>query len=140
MDGLGKRNRRMMANLNIIPLVDIVLVLLIIFMVTAPMMYRGIDVDLPKATTSSIKQEERIVLSVTKERTVYLDKEQVTLGTLEYALLNIKKKKPDITIYLKADKAVPYGIVVQVMDIIKKVGIDRLGMVTEPLSTVKDKL
>ncbi|MEK6682311.1 MAG: ExbD/TolR family protein [Nitrospirota bacterium] len=127
-----RKSRELMASINIVPFVDVVLVLLIIFMVTAPMMYRGIDVDLPQSSTNTIKSEERIVMTVGKNREIYLDKEKVSLDKLEYILSVKKKQNPNITLYLRADKDVPYGIIVQVMDAIKKVGIDKLGMITEP--------
>ena len=132
-----RRNRELMASLNIVPLVDVVLVLLIIFMVTAPMMYRGIDVDLPQSATNTIKSEERVVMTVAKNQIIYIDKEKLTLDKVEYALSVKKKQNPNITLYLRDDKDVPYGIIVQVMDAIKKVGIDKLGMVTEPASAIQ---
>jgi len=131
------RSKELMASINIIPLVDVVLVLLIIFMVTAPMMYRGIDVDLPQSATNTIKSEERVVLTVSKNQIIYIDKEKLSLDKVEYALSVKKKQNPNITLYLRADKDVPYGIIVQVMDAIKKVGIDKLGMVTEPASDIQ---
>lgn len=122
-----------MAEINVVPLVDVVLVLLVIFMVTAPLLYRGIDIDLPTSSTNTIKPEERVVLTVDKSRRVFIDKESVALDEVEPALDAIKKRNPDVTLYLRADREVPYGVIVQVMDSIKRVGIDKLGMVTEPI-------
>jgi biopolymer transport protein TolR len=124
-----------MAEINVVPLVDVVLVLLVIFMVTAPLLYRGIDIDLPKSSTNTIKPEERVVVTVDKSRQVFIDKEEVALNQVEGALQAIKNRSPDVTLYLRADRDVPYGVIVEVMDAIKRVGIDKLGMVTEP--TVK---
>jgi biopolymer transport protein TolR len=123
--------KKYMAEINVIPLVDVVLVLLIIFMVTAPLLYRGIDLKLPKSEMNSIKAEEGRTISVSKARQIYLDSKAVSLRELERSLSSMKEKNPDMNLFLRADRDVPYGLVVQVMDIIKKSGIDRLGMVTE---------
>ena len=123
--------KKYMAEINVIPLVDVVLVLLIIFMVTAPLLYRGIDLKLPKSEMNSIKAEEGRTISVSKGRQIYLDSKAVSLRELERSLSSMKEKNPDMNLFLRADRDVPYGLVVQVMDIIKKSGIDRLGMVTE---------
>lgn len=129
----SKRDRQMMAEINIIPLVDVVLVLLIIFMITAPLLYRGMDIKLPQASTNTIKPEERKILTVEKNQTVHLDKEEIGLARLEEKLRVLKGSAPEVSLYLRADKDVPYGTVVQVMDMIKRAGIDKLGIVTEPL-------
>jgi biopolymer transport protein TolR len=127
------RRRRFMAEINVIPLVDVVLVLLIIFMVTAPMLYRGLDITLPRSTTNTIKPEERVVLTIERDRTIYLDKDPVPLGQLQQRLTALHRKSPEVSVFLRADRDVPYGTVVQVMDGVKKAGIDKLGMVTDPV-------
>lgn len=129
----------MMAEINIIPFVDVVLVLLIVFMITAPLLYRGMDIKLPKASTNSIKPTERKVLTVEKNQTVYLDKEEIGLARLENYLRDLKGVSPDVSLYLRADKDVPYGTVVHVMDLIKRSGIVKLGIVTEPLLIKQSK-
>ncbi|HEV8243270.1 MAG TPA: biopolymer transporter ExbD [Nitrospirales bacterium] len=129
------RRRRFMAEINVIPLVDVVLVLLVIFMVTAPMLYRGMDVNLPKSASNTIKPEERVVLTVERDRRVYVDKELVPIGLLLRKLDALHQKNPDVAVFLRADQAVPYGTVVEVMDSIKRAGIEKLGMVTDPLIT-----
>ncbi|MFO0775849.1 MAG: biopolymer transporter ExbD [Nitrospiraceae bacterium] len=126
------RDRRFMAEINVIPLVDVVLVLLVIFMITAPMLYRGIDIKLPSSASNTIKPEARMVLTVEKDQKLYLDKDPVTIAQLERRLRAAKDGNADISLYLRADREVPYGIVVQVMDGVKKAGIEKLGMVTEP--------
>lgn len=123
-----------MAEINVVPLVDVVLVLLIIFMITAPLMLRGIDIDLPKSSVNTIKPEERVVVTVARDRAVYLDKERVARVLLEDRLAKLARQKPDVTLYLRADRDVPYGAVVEVMDAVKRAGIDRLGMVTQPVA------
>jgi len=128
------RHREMMSEINIIPLVDVVLVLLIVFMITAPLLYRGMDIKLPQAATNSIKPDERKVLTVEKNQRVYLDKEEVGLARLEERLRVLRDASPDVSLYLRADRDVPYGAVVHVMDLIKRAGIVKLGVVTEPLS------
>jgi biopolymer transport protein TolR len=124
--------RRFMSEINVVPLVDVVLVLLIIFMITAPLLYRGIDIELPQSAANTIRPDERVVVSVTREQKVYVDKDEVPVERLEAAMQRLYDRNPEVTIYLRADQAIPYGIVVQVMDAVKKVGIDKLGMVTEP--------
>jgi biopolymer transport protein TolR len=131
------RRRRFLAEINIIPLVDVVLVLLIIFMVTAPMLYRGMDINLPASRTNTIRPEERLVLTVERDQTVYLDKDKLSLEQLEFRLKQAKQHNADVSIYLRADRAVPYGTVVRVMDEIKRAGIERLGMVTDPVPGAK---
>ncbi len=123
---------RFLAEINVVPLVDVVLVLLIIFMVTAPLMYRGIDIDLPRSSVNTIAPEERVVLTVARDRAVYLNKERVARVMLDETLAKVARSQPDVTLYLRADRDVPYGAVVEVMDAVKRAGIERLGMVTQP--------
>ena len=128
-------NRRIGANLaeiNIVPLVDVVLVLLLIFMLTAPMMYRGIDVNLPKAAAKPTAVEERMVLTVTKDQALFLNDKRVAPAGLETALRQAFASRTDKTLYLKADAGLQYGAVIETMDRVRRAGIERLGMVTEP--------
>ncbi len=127
------RHRRFLAEINVIPLVDVVLVLLVIFMVTAPMLYRGIDIKLPTSATNTIKPEMRVVLTIEKDQRLYLDKDAVSVAQLERRLKSLKEQNTDVSVYLRADREVPYGIVVQVMDGVKRAGIEKLGMVTDPV-------
>lgn len=130
---LESRQRRFLAEINVIPLVDVVLVLLIIFMVTAPMLYRGMDIKLPSSASNTIKPEIRAVLSIERDQRLYLDKDPVSVAQLEHKLRVLKEEHADVSLYLRADRDVPYGVVVQVMDGVKKAGIEKLGMVTEPM-------
>ena len=118
--------------INVTPFVDVMLVLLIIFMVTAPLMTQGVEVDLP--TTRTVKNlpqdSEHLVLSVKKDGTLFLDEYQVGLDELEEHLKRLVSKQKK-QLFLRADKEVPYGTVVQVMGEIKAAGIDRLGIVAE---------
>jgi biopolymer transport protein TolR len=122
-----------LSEINVTPFVDVVLVLLIIFLVTAPMMLRGIDVKVPKTETKNVGPEERLMLTVTKDRAIYLDDQMITLPRLERVLGGLRQRNPQAAVFLRADEGVPYGIVVKVMDAVKKAGIERLGMVTEPV-------
>ena len=122
-----------LAEINIIPLVDVVLVLLLIFMLTAPMMYRGIDVNLPRAAAKPTAVEERMVLTLTKERTLYLNDKRIAPGTLDTSLRAAFANRTDKTLYLKADSGLAYGAVIEMMDQVRRAGIERLGMVTEPI-------
>jgi biopolymer transport protein TolR len=130
--GDGRRIGTSLAEINIIPLVDVILVLLLIFMLTAPMMYRGIDVNLPTAASRPTAVEERMILTVTKDRTLYLNEKPVSLATLETRLRESFKGRTDRTLYLKADAGLAYGSVIETMDRVRRAGIERLGMVTEP--------
>src|ERR1700741_766997 len=109
-----------LAEINIIPLVDVVLVLLLIFMLTAPLMYRGIDVNLPKTAGKPTVTEERMEVTLTKEQQIYLNGKPVALGSLEQTLRDTFKNRTDKTLYLKADQALQYGFVVETMDRIRK--------------------
>jgi biopolymer transport protein TolR len=132
-DGGGERRLgTSLAEINIIPLVDVVLVLLLIFMLTAPMMYRGIDVNLPRAAAKPTAVEERMVLTVTKDRALYLNDKRVPPGGLDSQLRAAFQGRTDKTLYLKADAGLSYGAVIETMDQVRRAGIERLGMVTEP--------
>ncbi|WP_081458441.1 protein TolR [Solidesulfovibrio fructosivorans] len=123
---------KFLGEVNVTPFVDVMLVLLIIFMVTAPMMTQGLQVDLPQTRAVSVlpKENESVVLTIKADGSLYLDKYQVELGDLEgqvRQLVSAQKKQ----LFLRADKAVPYGTVVAVMGVVKAAGVDRLGVVAE---------
>jgi len=134
----ASRVRGSLAEINVIPLVDVVLVLLLIFMLTAPMMYRGIDVNLPKTSSKPTAIEERLVLTLTKERMIYLNDRPVPLASLEPRLRELMRERSDKTLFIKADRDLAYGYVVETMDRVRRAGVDRVGMVTEPLPTRRE--
>lgn len=124
---------RPMADINVTPLVDVMLVLLIIFMVTAPMLQTGIDVNLPRVKAKSIDvAEEKLVLTVNHAKQIFINRTHISLSELGIKLSSIMAARADREIYLRADKDVPYGFVVQVMAEVRKSGVDKLGMITEP--------
>jgi len=133
---LGSRNsgdRGTMSQINVTPLVDVMLVLLVIFMVTAPMMQQGVQVNLPKADTKSLSaKEEAIVVSMDRQGKLFIDRTEVPAGTLKEKLIGILANRTKKEVFLKADRDVPYGEVVRAMAEIKGAGVERLGMVTEP--------
>jgi biopolymer transport protein TolR len=131
--GGHNNNRAVMAEINVTPLVDVMLVLLVIFMVTAPMMQQGVQVNLPKADTKAMTPaEESVVVSVDKSGRIFIDKEEVPAGDLRKRLSALFATRAKKEVFLKADAGVPYGEVVRTMADIKGAGIERLGMVTEP--------
>ena len=130
----GGNNRRFMSEINVTPLVDVMLVLLIIFMVAAPMMMQGVDVNLPKTTSKNIKTlDEPLMLTVNKKKEIFLENHPVKLDRLELKIKKIFENRREKEVLLRADKDVPYGFVIDVMARVKNAGISKLGMVTEPL-------
>ena len=122
-----------MAEINVTPLVDVMLVLLIIFMVTAPMLQMGIDVNLPRVKAKSVDvAEEKLVLTINSAKEIFLNKSRMPLSDLGIKLKHIFSSRIDREVYMRADRNVPYGFVVEVMAEVRKAGVDRLGMITEP--------
>ena len=129
----GGNNNELMSDINVTPFVDVMLVLLIIFMVTAPMMIQGLNVDLPEATAKPLDSEkEHLIITIDKDHHVHINDYKVTVESLSSRLVKILQGRRDREVYLKADKNIPYGIVVQVMAEIKGAGVEQLGMITEP--------
>lgn len=130
---------RFLSEINIIPLVDVVLVLLVVFMVTAPMLHRGMDLSLPRSQSNTITPEERLVITIEPDERVYLGNDRVTLIHLRKRLHQAKALNAGVSVYLRADRRVPYGRIVQIMDEVKRVGIERLGMITDVQKTVVEE-
>ena len=123
-----------MSDINVTPLVDVMLVLLIIFMVTAPMMMHGVKVDLPRTESKNIKTEEDpLLLTVTKKGDIFIEEYKVDYTDLRGKLEKIVANRAGKEILLQADKEVPYGVVMRVMAQVKEAGITKVGMITKPL-------
>ncbi|MCD4764540.1 MAG: protein TolR [Desulfobacterales bacterium] len=136
----GGNNNSFMSDINVTPFVDVMLVLLIIFMVTAPMMIEGVNVSLPEATSESLSAEQDpLIITIDKNNLLYINDYQVTLDFLQEKLIKILDGRVGQEVYLKADKNISYGVVVRVMSEIKGAGIEKLGMVTEPIKSNKEK-
>ncbi len=129
-----KREYRPMADINITNLVDVMLVLLIVFMISAPMIQAGIDIALPKASESPKDVSDGIIISIDKKQTIYIDSYQVAAKDFEARLKTIREVKKFRPIYIRADKSVPYGTVIELMGHIKSMGIENVGLITEPES------
>jgi biopolymer transport protein TolR len=129
-----EKKREFMSDINVTPFVDVMLVLLIIFMATAPMMRQGVKVNLPETETKSIKsKDEPLVLSITKEKQIYIENYKIEISNLNEKLEKIFSNRKEKEIFLESDKDVPYGFVIKVMSHVKAAGITRVGMITEPL-------
>ncbi|RLC26531.1 MAG: protein TolR [Deltaproteobacteria bacterium] len=128
-----------MSDINVTPFVDVMLVLLIIFMVTAPMMIEGVNVSLPEATSEPLPAEQdQLIITIDKNNLLYINDYQVTLDFLQEKLIKILDGRVGQEVYLKADKNISYGVVVRVMSETKGAGIEKLGMVTEPIKSNKE--
>lgn len=122
-----------MSEINVTPLVDVMLVLLIIFMVTAPMIQSGIGINLPQAETESAPAEEGLTLTITADGYIHIGESVINVNLLERRLLEYFYNKDKKIVYIRADRNLSYGQLIQVLDIIKKSGIEVVGLVTEPL-------
>lgn len=121
-----------LSEINVTPLVDVMLVLLIIFMVTAPLMQSGIGVNLPQAETVSAPAEEGLTLTITKDRYIHIEDSAINQFLLEQKLKEYFFGKEKKIVFLRADESLNYGFVIHIMDIIKKAGVEVLGLVSEP--------
>ncbi len=121
------------SDINVTPLVDVMLVLLVIFMVTAPLLHQGIEVKLPKSVAQNLPKapEDPLILSISKNQVYYLNETPIPKAQLRERLQLILKNRRDKAVYLKADRNLPYGVVVETMDTLNRVGVEALGMVTE---------
>jgi biopolymer transport protein TolR len=129
----GNGKKRLVSEINVTPLVDVMLVLLIIFMVTAPMMTQGLNVDLPETTAKALRQEEKpIIVSIDKNGAIDINNIPQARAVMVQELQKSYAVNKDQTILLRADKIVPYGQVATVMADIQSVGFNKIGMITKP--------
>ena len=133
----GAPGRVTLSEINVTPLVDVMLVLLIIFMVTAPLIQQGVKVNLPQTRATPVEStDKKLVLSIDAGRRVFLGEAEVPLAALEEKLKTNAKAQADKEIYLHADRSLPYGVVVEVMAAAQRAGITNVGMITDPLGPV----
>jgi biopolymer transport protein TolR len=129
------------SEINVTPLVDVMLVLLIIFMITAPMMNTGVDLDLPQVTAKNVEDPEgKLVLSIEKNNTIHLGGTVITWGKLEAMLKANERVQRESELYIEADTALPYGVVVTAMAVAKNAGVQKVMMLTEPADNLATRL
>lgn len=127
------QNSRLLASINVTPLVDVMLVLLIIFMVTSPMMIEGIDVNLPETKTALAKtSEDPVILTIDRNGVIYIDQTRLERANLKGFLENLFKYRKNKEVIVRADKHVNYGNVMELLDMLREVGITKIGMITKP--------
>ncbi|HOJ13022.1 MAG TPA: ExbD/TolR family protein [Deltaproteobacteria bacterium] len=124
--------RTFLAEINVTPFVDVMLVLLIIFMVSAPMMKEGMKVDLPEAEARALGETQDLVITVGPEGTIDINGSKVELERLGMILGQVKEQRNVDAVYLQADRSIPYGFVVKVMSVVRSAGLTRIGLVTQP--------
>ena len=135
---LGSDSDRLISDINVTPFVDVMLVLLVIFMVTAPMMMQGVDVSLPETTSQPLAaKKENLVITINNQNQIFINNFEVSVDFLEEKLKKILEGRDSRGVYLRADREISYGFVVRVMAEIKAAGVDKLGMVTEPIREKK---
>ncbi|MFZ0483513.1 MAG: protein TolR [Desulfobacterales bacterium] len=136
---LGSDSDRLISDINVTPFVDVMLVLLVIFMVTAPMMMQGVDVALPETTSQPLAaKKENLVITINNQNQIFINKHQLGIDFLQEKLKKILEGRDKREVYLRADREITYGFVVRVMAEIKAAGVDKLGMVTEPIREKKN--
>jgi biopolymer transport protein TolR len=129
------RTNTSLSEINITPFVDVVLVLLVIFMLTAPILESGIEVDLPKTKTVKVTTEEKVVVTIDKQQTIYIGNDTVNIHRLGTSVLDHLHGAGDSPVFIRCDQAVPFGAFAQVMDALKQANVTNVNIVTEPLST-----
>jgi biopolymer transport protein TolR len=130
----GSQSTGTLAEINVTPLVDVMLVLLIVFMVTAPMLQTGVEVDLPDAKAQTIPDDTGLlIISINKDKQIFLGKSPIQASEVETKLKANEKLRIDHEAYLHADQSLPYGEIVKIMAIMKMAGADKLGLITDPL-------
>jgi biopolymer transport protein ExbD/biopolymer transport protein TolR len=133
MPQLGKATQTSLSEINMIPFIDVVLVLLIIFMITAPILQSGIEVDVPKTRTVRELVEQKIVVTVDKKQNVFIGNDPVNIHQLG-SKLKSQLKKPQDTVYLRCDETVPFGVFATVIDTLRQSGIANISIVTQPIT------
>lgn len=139
MAGSKSRLGTSLSEINVTPLVDVMLVLLIIFMVTAPMMQSGIGVNLPQAETESAPAEPGLTITITRDRLIYMGDSVININLLERKLQEYFYGRDKKIVYIKADRDIPYGFFIETLDIIKKAGIETVGLITEPIEPTRKR-
>ena len=134
----GSDSDSLISDINVTPFVDVMLVLLVIFMVTAPMMMQGVDVALPETTSQPLAaKKENLVITINNQNQIFINNLEVSVDFLQEKLKKILEGRDSREVYLRADREISYGFVVRVMAEIKAAGVDKLGMVTEPIRKKK---
>jgi biopolymer transport protein ExbD/biopolymer transport protein TolR len=129
------RTRTSLSEINITPFVDVILVVLIIFMLTAPILESGIEVNLPKTRTVKVFSDEKVVVTIDKKQTIYVGNDPVNIHRLGSYVLDHLKGAGDSPVFIRCDQAVPFGAFAQVVDALKQANLTNINVVTEPLST-----
>ncbi len=132
---LKGRTHTSLSEINVTPFVDVMLVLLIIFMLTAPLLQSGIEVDLPKTRTVKVVSEQKVVVTIDKRQTIYVGNEAVNIHLLGSYVLDHLKATGESPVFIRCDQTVPFGAFAQVIDALKQANLTNINIVTEPLST-----
>lgn len=133
MNSSSNKSRMVLSEINVTPLVDVMLVLLVVFMITAPMMQQGIDIQLPKTAASGIEtKSEPLVITIKTNNTILINETKVAISSVREKIKGIFKTRKDKQVYIKADKKVDYGVVAEVIADVKAAGIENVGLVTLP--------
>ncbi len=128
-----------LSEINVTPFVDVMLVLLVIFMVTAPMIQSGISVNLPQAETDSTPAEEGLTLTITKDKYIHIESSVINQFLLEQKLKEYFYGKEKKIVFIRADESLPYGFVMRILDISKKAGVEITGLITRPIEPEEKK-
>ncbi len=129
------RTHTSLSEINVTPFVDVMLVLLVIFMITAPLLESGIEVDLPKTRTVKVTSSEKVVITIDKKQTIYVGNDPINIHRLGSFVLDQMRGAKDAPVFIRCDQAVPFGAFAQVVDALKQANITNINIVTEPLST-----
>ena len=138
---IRRPSKKIFSDLNMVPLIDISLVLLIIFMVAAPMLEQGIKVNLPAAKAGTLdkqKKEEPIVVSVKEDQTMYINNQKIPMENLETRMNLMFRNRTDKSVFIKADEKLPYGFVANIISKLKEGGVEKIGLVTQPVPNIND--